>query len=305
MKIQLAILFFTLFLSVDLFAQNPTWISNRGSMNYTFNKYDIEGYNEQAYLWQDALLKGGVQSCIISEIVDDSILIVDSKYGMYYDKLSYNMEFVYDDDNQLNQLIINDENIKYKSPKSITNIRKESLSWVLGQLQTRAYWLNDECNYIVNYGYNDAGQVEKEQWSFIYQSAQEVNIFPFEILYEYKKKGGHTITGIFKKTFESEKGITKYLLEFNEQGRLIKRTLYNRELRSREENVSSKLETFVYMYNEEGYLTSMASTKGTDATVVHCYKYINEDHFGNWQIQQVFDDKKTLLFEMKRNIKYR
>lgn len=128
MKGQLFFLFLTFFLTGYLFAQNPTWISDRGSLNYSFSKYSLEGYNEQAYLWQDALLKGNVQACVISERFTDSMLVMDSNYGMYYGRLSYNMEFRYNDEKQLEQLIINDKDIKHKSPITLKNIRKESLS---------------------------------------------------------------------------------------------------------------------------------------------------------------------------------
>lgn len=97
----------------------------------------------------------------------------------------------------------------------------------------------------------------------------------------------------------------KYLLEFNEEGQLIKRTLYSRELKRRQENIPSKLETFVYAYNKEGYMSSMTVTNGNDVARVHCYKYTNEDKFGNWQIQQVYDNKKNLLFEMERILTYK
>lgn len=305
MKIQLFFLFLTLFLSINLWAQNPTWINERGSMNYSFSKYSMEGYNEQAYLWQDALLKGAVQTCTISEKITDAIMVADSKYATYYGKLSYNMEFIYNDKKQLEQLIVNDEDIKYKSPKTVKNIRKESLSWVLDQLHTRAYWSNGKCDYLVNYIYNDAGQIKKEHWGSISQVAPKVYIFPFEVLYDYKKEGGYTVTGTFKEDFDSKKGILKYILEFDEKGYLVKRTLYNKELKSRQENMPSKLETFVYIYNHKGYLTSMISKNGDNVPKVHCYKYIKEDQFGNWQIQQVYDDKKTLLFEMERILTYK
>jgi hypothetical protein len=304
MKILLTTLFITLFLSVDLFAQNLTWISGSGSMNDAFNKYSHAGYNEQAYLWQDALLKGDVETCIISENITDSLIAANSKHGMDLARFSYNMEFVYNLNKQLEQLIINDEEVEYKMPKTIKNIRKESFTWVLTKLNTKAYWLNDECEYIINYIYNDAGQIKEEQWSSIYQYAQKVNIFPFEVLYDYKADGGYTVTGTFKEEFDSEEGILKYLWEFNEKGQLIKRTLYNRELRSRKDNDPTKLETFAYIYNEEGYLTSMTTTNERKGTQTHFYKYIKEDKFGNWRIQQVYDDKHTLLFEMKREIRY-
>jgi len=305
MKIQLVILFVTFFLSVDLSAQNPTWISNRGSMNYAFNKYSHAGYNEQAYLWQDALLKGNIKACTISEKVLDSTLVGGSVYGIHYEKKSYNMEFKYKDENQLEQLLINEVYIKYKSPKTVKNIRKESFSWILDQLKIRAYWVDGACKYLVNYVYNDIGQVKKEEWSSIYQSAEEVNIFPFEVLYDYQKNGAYTVTGILKENDASEGGVLKYLLEFNEKGQLLKRTLFNRALIRQQESISSKIEIFVYTYNEEGYLNSMTSTNGDDAPKTHYYKYIEEDDFGNWQIQQVFDDKKVLLFEMERTIDYR
>lgn len=304
MKIQLVILFVLHLLVIDLCAQNPSWISNTGSMNYTFGKYSLEGYNEQAYLWQDALLKGNVQSCTISEKVLDSRLMEGSVHGKYYEKISYNMEFKYNESKQLEQLLVNHVDIKYKSPKTIKNIRKESLSWVLDRLKIRAYWVDGTCEYLVNYVYNDAGQIKKEEWSSIYQFAEEVNIFPLEVLYEYQKNGAYTITGSYKEGFDSEEGILKYRLEFNEKGLLLKRTLYNRALKRRQENVPSKLETFVYTYNAEGYLSSMTSING-DRTKVHSYKYLNKDSLGNWQIQQVYDDKEVLLFEMERMIDYR
>lgn len=305
MKTLLTTLFYTLLFFTNTFAQNPTWISGSGSMNHMFNRYSHGGYNEQAYLWQDALLKGNVQTCIISENITDSLIAANSKYGQYLGWLSYNIEFVYNPNKQLEQLIINDEDIEYKTPKTIKNIRKESFTWALTKLNTKAYWLNDACEYIINYIYNDAGQIKAEQWSSIYQSAQKINVFPFEVLYDYKTDGGYTVKGIFKEDFDSEEGILKYLWEFNEKGQLIKRTLYNRELRSRKENDSTKLETFTYVYNEEGHLTSMTSTNERKGTETHFYRYIKEDKFGNWSIQQVFDDKQIFLFEMRREISYR
>ncbi len=305
MKILWTIIFSTLFLSVDLFAQNPTWINGSGSMNYAFNKYSHAGYNEQAYLWQDALLKGEVQTCIISEHITDSLIAANSKYGMDLARFSYNMEFVYNLNKQLEQLIINNEDIEYKTPKTIKNIRKESFTWALTKLNTKAYWLKDECEYIINYIYNDAGQIKAEQWSSIYQSAQKINVFPFEVLYDYKTDGSYTVKGVFKEEFDSEEGILKYLWEFDTKGQFIKRTLYNRELRDRKDNDPTKVETFAYVYNEAGYLTSMTTNNEGKGNQTHFYKYIKEDKFGNWTIQQVYDDKKTLLFEMARQIIYK
>lgn len=296
---------FTLLFLVNTFAQNPTWISNNGSMNDGFSKYSHGGYNEQAYLWQDALLKGDVHTCIIAENITDSLIAVNVKYGQYLGRLSYNIEFVYNLNKQLEQLIINDEDIEYKTSKTIKNIRKESFTWALTKLQTRAYWIKDECKYLINYIYNDAGQIKKEQWGSIYAYAQKITVFPFEVLYDYKTDGSYTVKGVFKEDFDSEEGILKYLWEFNEKGQLIKRTLYNRELKSRKDNDSTKVEAFAYAYNEEGYLTSMTTTNERKETQTHFYKYIKEDKFGNWQIQQVFDDKNELLFEMKRQIIYK
>ena len=232
-------------------------------------------------------------------------MVVHAQSSVYYGRVSYNMEFKYNVKKQLEQLIINGVNVKYESPRTLSNIRKESLTWVLGQLQTRAYWVDEEYAYLINYIYNDAGQIKKEHWGSLYQRTQKINIFPFEVLYEYKKNGAYTVRGSLKEEFDSEKGILKYIWEFNEKGQLLKRTLYNRALRSREEDILAKEEIFVYTYDEEGYLSFMTSTNGDDAPKVHYYKYINEDDFGNWQIQQVFDDKKVLLFEMERTIDYR
>lgn len=305
MKIVLTTLFCTLLFLVNTFAQNPTWISNRGSMNDGFSKYSHEGYNEQAYLWQDALLKGNVQTCIIAENITDSLIAASGSHGKYLGWLSYNMEFVYNLNKQLEQLIINDEDIEYKTPKTIKNIRKESFTWALKKLQTRAYWLKDECKYLINYIYNDAGQIKKEQWGSIYAYAQKISVFPFEVLYDYKTDGSYTVKGVFKEDFDSEEGILKYLWEFNEKGQLIKRTLYNRELKDRTDNDLTKVETFAYVYNEAGYLTSMTTTNERKGTQTHFYKYVKEDKFGNWTIQQVLDDEENLLFEMKREILYK
>jgi hypothetical protein len=305
MKILLTTLFCTLLFFVNAFAQNPTWINQNGSMNYGFSKYSHVGYNEQAYLWQDALLNGDVHTCIISENITDSLIAANSKHGMDLARFSYSMEFAYNLNKQLEQLIINNEDIEYKTPKTIKNIRKESFTWALKKLQTRAYWLNDECEYIINYIYNDAGQIKEEEWSSIYQYAQKINIFPFEVLYNYKTDGSYTVKGVLKDDFDSEEGILKYLWEFDEKGQLIKRTLYNRELRDRKNNAPTKVEIFAYTYNEEGYLASMTTTNERKGTQTHFYKYIKEDKFGNWRIQQVYDDKQVLLFEMSRKIRYK
>jgi hypothetical protein len=305
MKILLTTLFCTFLFLVNIFAQNPTWGNQDGSMNYGFSKYSHGGYNEQAYLWQDALLKGDVRTCIIAENITDSLMAVSVNNGKYLGWLSYNMEFVYNLNKQLEQLIINDEAIQYKTPKTIKNIRKESFTWALAKLHIRAYWIKDECSHLINYIYNDAGQIKEEQWEVISDYAQKISISPFEVLYDYKTDGSYTVKGVFKEEFDSEEGILKYLWEFNEKGQLIKRTLYNRELKDRKDNDPVKVEIFAYTYNEEGYLASMTLINEDKGTQTHFYKYIKEDKFGNWRIQQVYDDKQVLLFEMSREIRYK
>ena len=288
----------------NLFAQNPTWINQQGSMNYTFSKYSLEGYNELAYHWQSTLLKGDVQSCIISEKVTDASLVVSHKYKQYYGKISYNMEFAYNDFKQLKQLSVNQEKIEYKRPKTITNIRKESLSWRLGQLQTRAYWLEGECELFIQYFYDDQGRIQQEQWNSIYQSAQEIILFPFEVQYNYADNGFYTIKGVFKEDFDTKEGITKYLMEFNSTGQLIKRTIYNRDLRAKKPTETNDTEVYTYTYDKKGYLTAMTYQKGTNSATQHYYQYTNYDAMGNWQIQQVLNAKQEVLFEMERQLVY-
>jgi hypothetical protein len=191
----------------------------------------------------------------------------------------------------------------YKKPSVVTKkIAKEQFAWSGKKIRLMTYTdVERRHTKLAVWNYNDHRQKTGEQWF-----ALEETVFPLplQVQYRYHNNGAYTVYGFLKEEGNATDSLIKFSQEFDSLGRITKRTLYNRDLRTSQPNHPTNMETFEYSYNNAGKVSGMTHRSGESSVTTHTYRYRNPDKYGNDQVQEVRDENSRLLYEIAWKMEY-
>ncbi len=281
------------------FAQSPLDFSGT-SIDYLFEEY-AQGLDETFFTPQVIKLRGKVKSCVIERIVAEPEPKAD---GINVGYVFHQMNYSFNADSRLSELEINTVHKPYGKAAFVSKkVIRHGFVWEGEKLKLQSF-LDVEMNStkLSVPEYNSDGRIRCEHW---YRSSNGVFVeeYPIAVTYAYQPNRGFEITGKVKRYDERDE-IVKYSKTFDSLGRIVKRSIYNRDLRLGAKNDPLETETFDYQYNDKGQIVKLIYSKGNSTPIVYFYNYKEPDALGNYRIQQVLDKDQKLLYEIGWTIEY-
>lgn len=258
-----------------------------------------EGFDEALFVPMVMALKGNIKNCSIEQMAPgtqprkgESALVYRYTYGfksagtfnsMHIDLI----EKTYDKKDTIKAHIVEEGFIMENEKPKLVSYHDVDLK------QTK----------LVVYEYNSHNKALAQRWYTMKNNAVDLTL-PLKVDYTYSKKGMCTATGVLDKSYTGKGNLVKFTLEYDKDNRLIKRTIYNRDLRSTAENTPANMEVYTYSYSGDDCIVSMTYTKGTEKTKHYFFTCTNPDQKGNMQKQEVRDENKKLVYEINWAYEY-
>ncbi len=129
------------------------------------------------------------------------------------------------------------------------------------------------------------------------------NKFAMQTMRKVYENGTSVESGFY--ILEENDTLFKFRQDYNSQGLLIKRIIYDRDQLSVKRDSYVEKEIFEYTYDDDGKPTSFTYKEGISDPMIFNLKFVMPDKNGNPQRMQVFDQYNALLREVGWYLKYK